>query len=523
MPTSAAPHRPRSARPIPLITGASLALVLAACESSPSTADGCARPLRLEVGEAADVQPGPECPLRAEGGAEYVLAFYDARLAMGAQTEPEPYNGIDDRFLVIAQDVTGGARTALASVAPAQFAALPRTADFQVSFPSSGAAQVVGIPGTGPWSVGDQIPRNRPQCGADCTPYTEARVARVIDDWLVLAVDPSLGADTERVLSLFDQAVPLLRQHGLPLLHAAFTAERPVTTAASEQLVMIFEADVSAVDGNAYSEVRAEGTATHWIRLEHSADLDLGEMLSLLSHELAHTFQFEFMARIRPLVGSPSSRGAALWGIEGGAALAETETLRRAVGLPLQGNVDYGATPASQVESWLFGIAAARSGALPVGYHETAPFLRDLALRRIGRGEPVDVAFREVLRGAVEGWYGVALDGTRRPGLVERMRTRLPGWEPADAVLTWALSSAADDRIAHPAYQDPTWLRTGDWESRGRGWEHDALVQAGSGASARFSVMVGASGYLLVRSPASVVELMLTAPETVRWRLLRVS
>ena len=522
MPTSHS-HSHRSPRGIVPVARAAFILALAACDGSPSAAGGCARPLRLEAGQAADVQPTPECPLRAEGGAEYVLAFYDARLAMGAQTEPEPYGGIDERFAIIVNDGAGGARTAVAP-ARAELAAPAPPADFHLSFAPSGPRRVTGISGTGPWSVGDPIPYSRTDCTTgSCPPPPEARVARVFDGWLVLAVAPSLGGDTERVLALFDQAAPLLRQHALPLLQAALSAERPVTTAASGQLVVVFEGDVTGGGGVAFSEVRTEGTATHWIRLETSPDLDLGRMLWLLAHEITHSFQAEFMARDRPLAGGAAQRGAGRWGIEGGATLVDMETLRRAAGLPLQGNLDYGAAPASEVESWLFRNAGARHGVLTSGYYTSAPFLRDLVLRRMDRGDAADAAFREVLRGAVEGWHGVGPEGGRRTGMTERMRTRLPGWEPAEGVLTWTLAAAADDRVAGSAYQDRTWLRTGDWEGRGRGWVPDAVIQAGSGVSERVTGPAGSSGYLLIRSPSGRVELTLTAPETIRWKLLRVS
>jgi hypothetical protein len=513
------PHRMMRTR---RLAGLVLALLLSACSDSPSAAGGCGRTLRLDVGEAADVEPTAECPLRTEGGAEYVLAYYDAQPAIGAQTQPEPYY-LDQRFAIAAEDVTGGARTSVASPSKNGPAAAG-DGDFRLSTAAGGSAHLRGFPDTGPWAVGDAVSYRRTECSTtSCEPLLEARVVRVFDGWLVFAVAPSLGADAARVVELFDQYAPVLRQHGLPLMHAAFAVERPVSSAQSGQLVMVMEGDVTGVDGNAYSEVRLEGTATHWVRLEASPQLDGGAMLSLMAHEIAHTFQTEFLARTPPLSGDRGARGAARWGIEGGAALVESETLRRAAGLPLQGNLDYGVTPRSELESWVYRHAGTRDASLAVGYHSTAPFLRDLAMRRVAAGDGVEVAFREVLRGAVEGWYGVAVEGARRPGLTERMRARFSGWEPVDGVLTWALSAAADDRVANSIYQDRTWLQTGDWERRGRGWAYDLLVQAGSGASQRVTRHVGSAGYLLIRAPSGRVELALTAPESVRWKLLRVS
>lgn len=506
-------------RLIPLT--ASLSLALAACDESPSAAEGCGRTLRLDVGEAAEVQGGPECPLRAEGGAEYVLAYYDARLSIGARTEGEPYLGADERFVVMVDDVTGGARAAAASATAELARAVAPPADVDVRFSTGGAGG--GPVGTGPWAEGDSISFNRADCLSSCVPYTRGRVARVLDNWLVFVAAPSLEGQMERVVSLFDQAAPLVRQHALPLLHASFTAQRPVTTATSGQLVVLFEPDVSAGNGVTHITITPQGTATHWIRLELTPDLDQGRMLWLLAHEIAHAFQFEYIARTPPLAGPRGMKGGARWGVEGGATLVDTETQRRAAGVPLAGNASYDAEPPTEVHGTLFRNAGARTGVLTGGYHSSAPFLRDLVFRRMDRGDSEDAAFREVLRGAMEGWHGVGDEGSRRPGLVERMRARVPDWDPADAVLTWTLSAAADDRVESTVYRDRTWLRTGDWEGRGRGWEPDRIIQAGSGASERITRPAGSSGYVLVRSPSGRVELELTAIETVRWKLLRVS
>lgn len=522
MSAAAAPSLRRLLHPA---AGLTLSLALAACADSPSgSADGGCAPLRLQVGQAADVEPSAECPLRARGGAEYVLAYYDAQLATGAQTQPEPYFGIDDRFVVLVNDVTGGARATAAPAPSENRVPDAAPADFHLSYATGGPARVRGMPDAGPWAEGSVVRYRRTDCAAaECPPPLEARVARVFDDWLVFALAPAVDAEAERVVAMFDEYAPALRQHGLPFMHAAFTAERPVTSAQSGQLVVVFEGNVTSVDGNAYSEVRPEGTATHWVRLETSPELSGAGLLALLAHELGHTFQAEFLARNPPLAGLRGARGAARWGIEGGATLVESETLRRAAGVPLLGNVDYRATPPSEVASFLYGRAGARDGTLPGGYYATAPFLHDLAVRRVTAGDGEDAAFREVLRGAVEGWHGVAIEGARRPGLTQRMRARFPQWDPAEGVLTWTLSAAADDRVASAVFQNRTWLRTGDWERQGRGWEYEGLVQAGSGGSARTTHLAGSSGYLLVRAAGGEVALALTGPPTVRWKLLRVS
>jgi hypothetical protein len=53
--------------------------------------------------------------------------------------------------------------------------------------------------------------------------------------------------------------------------------------------------------------------------------------------------------------------------------------------------------------------------------------------------------------------------------------------------------------------------------------KYEGRVQAGSGGSARMTHLVDSAGYLLVRVPAAEVAPQLTAPGTVRWKLLRVS
>ncbi|HEX2079458.1 MAG TPA: hypothetical protein VHG08_17155 [Longimicrobium sp.] len=499
-------------------------LVLAGCDGSPSgsAARECGGgPVRLEPGDAVEVATDAGCELRPQDGAEYALAYYDARFATAAQNAPEPYSAPDERFAIILREGDGQAGASSSPRLQGSPAAEPPH-DFQWSFaPGPPRATLWPAGGDRAWSPGDLLRLEDTPCTASCAPPVGARVARVMDGWLVLALDEaSLGAEAARVAALFDEAAPLLRQHAIPLLTAVLSAERPVTTTGSGQLVVLFQGDVTQGGGVAFSQVGPGRSARHWIRLELAPGLDAVRMLSLLAHEITHTFQYEFVARSAPAEGAVGATGAARWGIEGGATLIESETVLRAAGLGITDNLDFRAQPTSPLQR--HALSYASGGPLVVGYEPAAEFLRDLVVRRMAAGETAEQAYREVARGAAEGWYGVAVENTRRPGLVSRMRARMAGWDPVDAVLTWALSAAADDRLEDPAYQNRTWLRLRDPGTNASGWGPDRVIDGGSGATETWSRLVGVGGYLLMRDTGRGISFRVTAPASVRWRLLRI-
>jgi hypothetical protein len=507
--------------------------IVAACGDAPTSAGGpvrpiepsCPSPTRLALGEAAEVRITDGCPMRLAGGAEYALAFYDASLAEGARNGPEIYIP-DGTYTVTVSDRSGTAPPSSASPAILP-PSVPHGAEpphFVISDATQPRRTIWPEHEGRPWREGDVITRSETVCAPTCLPPLTSRVARVYDGWLVFAVDESTlpAGEAERVVQLFDEAMPRVARHGIPLMRGALADALPTSEPGSGQLVVVFEGDVTAGGGTTFIETHPAGWARHWIRLEWSTDLDMGRMLWLLAHEIAHAYQGEFIARTPPLSGPGTLRGGARWGVEGGATLLENETIRGVVGASLTGNHDFHRPESSELERYFFRSAGAYAGNLTAGYFGGASFLRDAMLRRMEAGEPLDDALRDVSRGAMEGWYGLSLDGSRRPGLVGRMRGRIPAWDPVDAVLTWTLSAAGDDLTPNAVYQDRAWLRT--WDAVGSPWAWPALgvVQGGSGASQTLTRPAGAPGYVLLRDPGSGVAFTVSSPAGVYWKLLRI-
>ncbi len=494
--------------------------LLAGCDGSPagSEARACGEgSLRLDLGEAMDVAAGVPCELRAQDGARYVLAAYDAQLAVTAQTGVEPYRGLDARVRLQVTEGDGSAPSETRAGADASVAHTAPDIRVRVADGPRAAAGVVG--GERPWSVDDVIRFGDPLCGGACT----GRVARIVDGWLVLALDAStVGADEARVLAAFDEIVPLFRQHSIPLLQRTFTANLPVTSRESGQLVVLFRGDVSPVSGMAAPTVYPDGTSTHAIVLEVDPGLDAGRLLQLLTHEVAHTFQYAFMGESGP-PGAAGVSAAAQWGVEGGASLIETEMLRRATGRAPDGNVDFRAPASSPLEERLFRTAI-MGGTLAQGYAPAASFLDDQVARRMAAGDPAEVALREVLRGAMEGWYGVTGQAPGRNGLAKRMSARIPGWTPTDAVLTWTLSAGADDLLDGGVYQNRAWLRVGEPGSQGLvGWPPFREIVGGSNRNEVFSRPAGSSTWLLLRDTGVGITVRVAPAPNVHWKLLRIA
>lgn len=215
--------------------------------------------------------------------------------------------------------------------------------------------------------------------------------------------------------------------------------------------------------------------------------------------------------------------GAALWAVEGGANLVSYEFLRRLTGAPLDANREW-RTPATSVAMALFQQRAQPAGGVVTdGFDSAMGFFRDLTLRRMAAGESADDALRAVSRGAIEGWFG--LDGvSQRQGLTARMRARLgASWEPADALLDWTLSHAADDLTPNPRYQDRASLRVWDLpDGQSYGWWSDAVLTADSPNHTLFK-RYGSPGWASIRNADAGFTVEVQGYEVpTRWLLLRI-
>ncbi len=507
---------------IHLLPLAALAM-LAACEDATGgggtrVAQTCAAPIRLAVGESADLAADADgavrCRIQSSGSAEYVVSFVDTRATEKSRTQNEGYGDAFAPYTVtaaLAEDV---------ALAPAQAALASRSArapDFDVQHaeppPTSGVLRAT------PWTEGERFALYD---GFPQAPRI-ARVLRVYDGHYVFAW---FEGDNEALLGRFmaqlDSVWPSVRAHALPLLRAAYSDQDPVTSPGSGQYLVVLR---GAGGGAALGWTRAAqefDVPRFWTELkvvEQQSHLRLGE---LVAHELAHGFQGMYMHRTRPVPGGLIAAGAALWGVEGSADLVEFELTRRTAGVALTANLDRAAAAAgSPALRRMAQRPETFRGRLTDGYDDAGAFLRLQATQLVRSGMGEDAAVREVVRGASDGWHGFDhLDG-RRTGLTERMRARLgTAWSPEDALLDWALAHAADDRTSVPRFQDPTYLRVWDPTGGPTGWLPAATLRDGVPQSTTREY--GSPHYLVLHSGGDDPFAAVASVPGVRWRILRV-
>jgi hypothetical protein len=457
--------------------------------------------VRLYIGTATILPEEAQlCLVLPDPNQRYLLAYVDTRPIEWSREEPEIWM---EAFGIRVRDLAAGAAwNALAAEAPGRaqdpFAAL------------YGAGHLVSVSGPatsthpasrpGPWREDETFVLWDDLRGADRT----ARVHRVYDSWLVVAAfedepTPRLGV----TLEMLDAAWPDLLSIGLPLLRSAFGTDLPVTSNGSGQLLLLVRPDLQQAVGVSYGTIRGTKVFS-WLAITPNAvdsrrtPYSLG---SLVLHEIAHAFQREYLNETRPAGEDASaSAGRTFWGVEGGALLLERELARRQAGISLTANYDWLNPGAREVERW-YALYATRSNEFTRGYQGSAPFLAQLVSRLVATGETVDAAVAEVSRGAVEGWYGHVHPGRApRRGMTARMQARLgSGWNPADALLTWTLSHALDDRSSNPLFQDPAFLELGrippgGWPDGWGGAPHGTLT-AGEGGTVEMLRRYGSVGY----------------------------
>jgi hypothetical protein len=213
------------------------------------------------------------------------------------------------------------------------------------------------------------------------------------------------------------------------------------------------------------------------------------------------------------------------WSMEGCADLVSLDVLRRYLGVGLASNWDWARRIRAADEGVIYALEPAdQRGMLPRGYFDGSSFLRDLQLRMVRRGVDPDEAMSQVARGAVEGWFGIDGNNVRRTGLADRVRGTLgAAWEPADAVLLWTATQAADDLTSNPELNNDVYSHVGDpdeqyaWKAAyddvrlGRPFAHRFASSGGTSFFVRMSDD-GAGGTLAARSSDGAV----------RWLLARV-
>jgi hypothetical protein len=478
------------------------------------------RPLTLAVGEAAAPSNRNErrCEVAAIAGAEYVVAWLDTRAIDAARVGTEPSFEPYPITLSIAPDAS------LSAARPADArAAVLAASDATAPLPVDRTGTRSGVLEARPrhrrtsWVLDEEFLLDDDYSGLP----RPAQIVRVYDGGIVIARwadDPT--DDLALYLAQLDTAVALVQEHVRPLLRHAFTATDPSSTQAG-QFLMLLQQDVVA-PARSFSEVSGDTLYT-WMDLLPYPWLSATRLAQTLAHEITHSYQRAYMHATRSAPGVPSTAGAASWAVEGGANLVSYELLRRLTGLPLDANREW-RSPATSVAMSLFQQRAQPAGGVITdGFDAAMGFFRDLTMRRIAAGESTDDALRAVSRGAIEGWFG--LDGvSQRPGLTARMRERLGGaWEPADALLDWALSHAADDLTPNPRYQDRASLRV--WDLPGGqtyGWWSDAVLTPSAPTFTLFK-RFGSPGWARITDGAAGFTVEVQGYEVpTRWLLLRI-
>jgi hypothetical protein len=426
--------------------------------------------LSLAVGESARLTnaQAPCIRFTPAPAAQYLLAYADTRLLRKARTQAEwPW---PDSVLVSVADRTGTTSPVVMNLPAA-------AATKQATFDVSGPVQALAPPSGCPFNNSFQ-----PFCRA--TPYT---LGEVFTHYPAGSTRPAgnarvLGVRGNLVLSVFltdssqlvtnavaraDTALQTMVASGIPLLQQIWGLAQPTRTSdESGQLFLMIE-ETTFSFANWWPDPTSGSGHGRWgkVTLHLGPNTAFGHpelastaMLQIIAHEVMHTYQFRW--RYEHAAPWISFLGSG-WAVEGGAALFQSELTRSVLGLPFLGNENYDGIAVGDARFPLSTYAYSVVN-LTAGYGDAASMLRDFVQRLVVSGMSFDAALREVLVGAMEGWYGINEEGIAAgPGLTARMRQRLGAqWEPVDALLDWTMSQAADDLTDNPRFQNLTVRRT---------------------------------------------------------------
>jgi len=533
-PPAAGPYR----RPVRRYAISLLVLAAAGCATEPTGPVGPESPPLVCGSSAVSVPVGTSvrpaagslsCRLAAESGAEYALAVLDAQPIEDAELTWESV--LSDYVVTL---TVGGSSAAAATGLALRGASGAGALDAGDVMDAERTGEPSGSPADRdrPWNLGERF-----WVIDDISSYLRnARVLRIYDERYVVAWFEN--GDSTRLstwLPRLDSAFPVVRQHAFPLLRSTFVDAAPTTSARSGQYLILLRDTLGSYAGYAYS-VAAGDTVSAWVYLKVDTAYQTTGLASLLAHEMTHSYQRMYMHATRGLRAT-SRVGAATWGTEGGANLLSYETMRRSAGLPLDGNYDWRAPDADAAARHVARRAQPATGEFTAGYDNAMGFLRRLVVQLVRSGATVDAAVRTVARGAVEGWYGY--DGiTHRTGLASRMRALLDyRWDPAEALLDWTLSHAADDLTDDPEFQDRTSLRVWDIPAGTAGWRASATLTSAQPDQALVERRYGSPFFAYLLDGGSGITLDIAAyrnfqgdqvpspppqPIDVRWKLVRI-
>jgi hypothetical protein len=479
---------------------------IAIVEPPPEDPDPCSsHPIALQVGETEGPRTlGAGCILPVPG-AEYALAVLDPRRIQYARETGE------EEFLPYLVSVTLGESAAAApgtvrEARPDGDATAPCLVELQAE-----PHQHLPFDRATPWVLGEEFSLYDSQ---------DARIVRIYEDGLVVAwmddLEPELMG---RFLAQLDTAVGHVRSTTLPFLREAFVPRLPVTSTGSGQYLIVLMDLLPYARGVAPSTARGDAMLTYII-LHMDAEWGTTRLASLLAHEMTHSYQIMYMHDTRP-AGTVRPGLGPFWGLEGGANLISYELVRRMAGIGLDANYDWRNPHDSPAAGFYALRAQPGTGDFNAGYDNSMGFLRDLVIRRVRSGEPLEEALKAVSRGAVEGWFGIDRSGGQRPGLTERMQARLGGWQPDHAMLDWTLSHAADDRTDNARFQDHASLRVWDLPAdHPVGW-HPAAVLSARNPSVTIERRSGNPEYLHLHDDGEGLTFTVSSDVPVQWKLIR--
>ncbi|MFL5540045.1 MAG: hypothetical protein ACJ8J0_13725 [Longimicrobiaceae bacterium] len=493
-----------------------LALPLAACGDAGAGAAATAPDAPQATASCAaqatvDLQPGQTASLTGaqaacfrlapHAGARYALAGFDARAIDGARGGPEPW--VADQATYVVGDGSSLAPVA-APNADRQAAAAP-AADLHARADAA-PDPLSPFSRATPWAQGERFPIRRVDTGEQVT----ARVVRVMGRYAFALVEADAEGHTDRFIDDTEKAMEFMLSQGEAVLDGVWGTGRPVTSAGSGQVLIVYSAwnvEQGAGSASTYAAPDGSGVGTFiWLNLnvrpgvrDSYALMDVPSFrLKVLAHELTHAWQMRYAYQTQPAGPRTVSFGPA-WAMEGTADLVSMDVVRRSLGVGLNSNWSWQHRFDAPNAAVTFALQPADTrGRLSRGYYDAASFLQDVQLRMTRRGMPADDALAQVARGAVEGWYGIDAAGVRRQGLADRVRAVLGGaWEPADAVLLWTLTQAADDQTDAPELNNPVYDHATDADNP-NAWK-PAPDEVQAGRSFAYQVTRGAGTSFFVR------------------------
>ncbi|MDE2876433.1 MAG: Ig-like domain-containing protein [Gemmatimonadota bacterium] len=490
--------------------------VLGAQVPGPQTVNRLAGPVAvLEPGESFRIGGADSClRLWAQPGAAYVLAGVERSAIDASRYAPSPASyggGAPYTIEVTDRTVQPSARRWLIRAEP------PHVEDSRHPAPprlheSMYWAQSDSLEGldtrTEKWEVGDEFQWY--------THEGRSGVFRVVALYPPNVVFAVFKEDMDDIwnatrVAEFDEIMNWLGSKRVQDLYKTVFGPRvPITNTNNEQMVVMYnDGSDDASTGVMIHNIDGERTTTT-VHMRAADWGDKGWYHNLAAHELAHAWD---RRNLPGFVGPWSSEGIANWFAD--------ENSRLATNTPLDANWNV------EVPLRGFRLRLPWFGDFVAGYRESHPYLRFLVTRLVfDNGQSYASATRRVIGGAAEDWYGHYfvqwnewdLRG-KGPGLIERMREVVPGWDPFESRLDWMVSFALDDRGGLPKYDIPfvhrAWQYFEPWET----------ISIGAGLATGGQSAEGGNYYFLVNDPGGIggsVHLEVTEGDArVEWKLVR--